>query len=109
MLRDLIGEVAAGGGAVVFTDHRESVVSARASAVHHLSGGRLTAAGTTALAEISLLLPEELDLPWPRLPGVLSVRHTGRDTISLRVAQDRCDDLLRTALASGCSVRLVRR
>jgi ABC-type uncharacterized transport system ATPase subunit len=46
-LNGMIGEVAAAGGAVAFTDHRESVVEAVAGRVLSLRDGRLRSTGAS--------------------------------------------------------------
>ncbi|MFB6894281.1 ATP-binding cassette domain-containing protein [Kitasatospora sp. NPDC056327] len=68
VLADLIGETAAGGGTVVFTDHREAVAAARATTVGAVAGGRVVlrsgggpstseATGPAAPAQIVLTAP----------------------------------------------------
>ncbi|MEV7286367.1 ATP-binding cassette domain-containing protein [Streptomyces sp. NPDC093252] len=117
VLAEFIGEVAARGGSVVFTDHREATVDTRADGVHTLAGGRITrrpggdrpAGGRTARAELLLTVPPHTGaaapaaLDWPGLPGVLhAVRRDGE--VVLRVTRDRTDAVLLAALREGWSV-----
>jgi ABC-type multidrug transport system ATPase subunit len=115
ILRELIGEVAADGGAVVFTDHREAVVAAEASAAYRLVRGRLTEAGPPPAepAHVVLALPDGASPaagpPWERIPGVRRVEHPGPGQVAIRVADEGCDALLLAAIRAGWSVRSVRR
>jgi ABC-type multidrug transport system ATPase subunit len=115
VLAEIIVEVAAAGGAVVFTDHRESVTRAHASRTYRIESGRLT--GTTetdepAVATVAVVVappahggrPRPVD--WRALSGVVAVR-THREDVALRVEADHSDELLSTALRHGWSVRLV--
>ncbi|MCP2163683.1 ATP-binding cassette domain-containing protein [Goodfellowiella coeruleoviolacea] len=113
VLSEIITEVAAAGGCVVFTDHREAVTSANATRTHRISGGRLSSAdrpagaGHAAAARVVLAWPAERGRPdapdWPALPGVRQVAD-GDGRVSLRVAEAHCDALLLTALTRGWSV-----
>ena len=119
VLAELIGEVAAAGGAVVFTDHREAVVSANASVICHIAGGRLSTVpvdhrgapgGDRAVAHVELTAvdPYAAAPDWARLPGVVGAAARDR-AVSLTVADRYCDELLLHAIRSGWSVRGVRR
>jgi ABC-type multidrug transport system ATPase subunit len=116
-LGDLIAELAADGGRVIFTDHREAVVGLRASVTYRLERGRLTAAApaSAAVEQAHVVLVatgahhSTAELEWRRLPGVRSVRHTGRDAVSIQVADQHCDGLLITAIRAGWSVQRVER
>ncbi|MER7706973.1 ATP-binding cassette domain-containing protein [Kitasatospora sp. NPDC097605] len=118
VLAELIAETAADGGAVVFTDHREAVAEARATATRALAGGRLTAradavpsapAPPAPPAEIVLTGPPGPAAPdWQVLPGVLALARRGPE-LHLRVEQPHTDAVLLTALRHGCSVRAVTR
>lgn len=113
-LAELIAEVAARGGAVVFTDHREAVADTRTDGVYVIDGtGRVTRQqGQRATVELVLTTPATGALPegvnWDALPGVLSHGmqdadgSTGR--VALRVARDHSDEVLLTALRHGWSV-----
>jgi ABC-type Mn2+/Zn2+ transport system ATPase subunit len=118
-LREMIGELAAGGTAVVFTDHREAVSKATASTVYRLTQGRLTEAlpdyadPVVDMATVVLVRPEG---PWPagepdwaRDPGVLRVARAGSHTASVTVVGEHCDALLSAALGAGWSVERVER
>ncbi|MFD7548716.1 ATP-binding cassette domain-containing protein [Streptomyces sp. NPDC059816] len=125
VLAEVITEVAEAGGAVVFTDHRESVSRARATATYAVRQGRVTA--LPAVAELStgrpaaetrphaevgpateVVLtpraggPSARPLDWTAV-GALSHAVRGPDTV-LRVDPAHCDTLLLTALRSGWSV-----
>lgn len=115
VLAELIDEVAAQGGAVVFTDHREAVTARHADAVHLLSGGRLSLRegppreGGARSVELVLTAPagaapDEPD--WHALPGVTHIALRGEARV-LRVRRDRSDAVLLTALRRGWSVDAV--
>ncbi|MDR7278034.1 ABC transporter ATP-binding protein [Catenuloplanes atrovinosus] len=111
VLAELIAETAREGGAVVFTDHREAVVSASASVIYRIAGGRLsTAPSGEALAFVELV-DAALDAPepdWWRLPGVLEA---GREdaVVTLEIVAKYADELIFQALGNGWSVQSVRR
>ncbi|WP_063746611.1 ATP-binding cassette domain-containing protein [Catenuloplanes japonicus] len=111
VLAELIEETARDGGAVVFTDHREAVVSASASVIYRISGGRLsTAASGEAMAFLELV-DASLDAPepdWWRLPGVLEAQREGA-VVRLEVVSKYADELMFQALGNGWSVQSVRR
>jgi ABC-2 type transport system ATP-binding protein len=135
VLADLIRDVAADGGTVVFTDHRESVVRANASAIYELGDERLrrvAAVATTAEeaevtgdAEEVAGVAEVVASPngagpaghagsaghvdWSAFAsGVTEVTRHGR-YVTLRVAGERCDALLLEIIHKGWSVISVRR
>jgi ABC-type multidrug transport system ATPase subunit len=116
VLAELIGEVAADGGVVVFTDHRDAVVRATATAVYRIAGGVLApAADLIAAAEPDVAFvelapgaghPEEPH--WPSLPGVLSASPEPTGVV-LEVAGEHADELIFQAIRNGWSVVGVRR
>ncbi|MFD0274162.1 ABC transporter ATP-binding protein [Kitasatospora sp. NPDC127111] len=114
VLGELIEEVAAEGGAVVFTDHREAVTETRATGVHVIGeGGRVTGRGgrpvadAAAVAEIVLRVAADGAGPagpdWDALPGVLSAARRG-DALVLRVERRHSDAVLLAALRHRWSV-----
>jgi ABC-type multidrug transport system ATPase subunit len=109
-LSEIIAEVAQAGGAVVFTDHRESVIRANASHSYRIAAGRLAplAASTgpdhAMLTEVVLHAPGESEVDWYGSAGVVTVTRTAERTTIL-VTRDHCDALLLTALRAGHSVR----
>lgn len=124
-LRELIAGIAAGGAAVVFTDHRESVVSASATRVCTIDDGLLTerptapaparpASAVTLAATVmkdcfaapagTPAPPERLD--WHVLPGVLTVEEHA-DRVEVLVARESHDALLVRAITGGWSVTAV--
>ncbi|MFE7559983.1 ATP-binding cassette domain-containing protein [Kitasatospora sp. NPDC057500] len=112
VLAELIAETAAEGGAVVFTDHREAVAEAHATATRTIADGRVTrtASGSSCAppAEIVLSGPGPAAPDWPALPGVLAL--TRRESeLHLRVEQAHADAVLLAALGHGWSVRAVTR
>ncbi|GAA1961052.1 ABC transporter ATP-binding protein [Amycolatopsis minnesotensis] len=110
VLAELLAEVAGDGGAVVFTDHRESVVRATASAAYRIDGGRLGAwrdGGQVATVDL-VAAAEREQVDWPGLPGVLRADH-GVGSVMVVVEGKHCDELLVTAIRSGWSVAGVRR
>ncbi|MCC3651209.1 ABC transporter ATP-binding protein [Streptomyces sp. S07_1.15] len=113
VLAELIGEVAAQGGAVVFTDHHEAILKAHAGGVYAISDGRVTwrggrqARSRTSPVELVLTAPPTGVMPvevnWPALPGVAGTARRG-DAVVLRVAREHSDAVLLTALRHGWSV-----
>ncbi|MET8830531.1 ABC transporter ATP-binding protein [Streptomyces sp. NPDC004610] len=115
VLAELIGEVAAQGGSVVFTDHREATVDTRADGVYALAGGRVTrrpgddrSPGSRApMAEVLLTVPRTgatpAEVDWPGLPGVVDAARRDGGVV-LRVTGDRSDAVLLRALRQGWSV-----
>ncbi|MET9295613.1 ABC transporter ATP-binding protein [Streptomyces sp. NPDC003077] len=119
VLAEIMTEVAAAGGTVVFTDHRESVTRARATRTYTVSEGRVSLRGPeperTAPRPSSdiVLTPARTgaaprDLDWARMDGVLTVRRE-KAAIRMTVARERSDTLLFTALRHGWSVERVTR
>jgi ABC-type multidrug transport system ATPase subunit len=113
VLAELIAEVAARGGAVVFTDHREAINETHASGAYVISDGRVTwrggrHAGRRALMiELVLTVPPTDIMPvevnWSALPGVVdTVQRDGE--VVLRVARKYSDAVLLTALQHRWSV-----
>jgi len=108
-------EVAAGGGAVIVTDHRESVVDAAADRICRLDLGELVADDLVARRRDAVVLIE-VDCPDPAsaapgvepLHGVLGVRpdHHG---LRIRATHAASNDLLRTLLERGLWIRRVER
>ncbi|WP_380286075.1 ATP-binding cassette domain-containing protein [Kitasatospora purpeofusca] len=114
VLAELIAETAAGGGAVVFTDHREAVAEAHATAVREIADGRVTRRADADRgdgappAEIVLTGPGPDAPDWQALPGVLALTRRGPE-LHLRVDQAHADAVLLTALRHRWSVRAVTR
>ncbi|WP_234021742.1 ATP-binding cassette domain-containing protein [Streptomyces sp. 351MFTsu5.1] len=117
VLAEIMSEVTASGGTVVFTDHRESVTRARATRTYTVSNGHVSLQGsdpwTTELEPASDIVltagrdgrvPQ--DLAWEHLDGVLAV---SRDVtrVRVRVQRESTDALLFTALQHGWSVERV--
>ncbi|MFE6869741.1 ATP-binding cassette domain-containing protein [Kitasatospora sp. NPDC057692] len=134
VLAELIAETAAEGGSVVFTDHREALAEAHATAVRAIADGRVTAraapgpGAAVPPAELVLAGPAP-DAPapdatapdaaapdaaapdapdWRELPGVLALTRRGPE-LHLRVDQAHADAVLLTALRHRWSVRAVTR
>ncbi|MFB7469548.1 ATP-binding cassette domain-containing protein [Kitasatospora sp. NPDC056184] len=114
VLAELIAETAAAGGTVVFTDHREAVAEAHATAVREIADGRVTArahpdpSASAPPAELVLTGPAPDAPDWRRLPGVLALTRRGPE-LHLRVDQAHADAVLLTALRHRWSVRAVTR
>ncbi|MEV6979434.1 ABC transporter ATP-binding protein [Kitasatospora sp. NPDC093806] len=113
VLAGLIAEVAADGGAVVFTDHREAIAVAHATATRAIADGRLTVPAGAEHAEIVVTgpgpSPDRSALPdWSALPGVLGLARHGAD-LHLRVEPPHTDAVLLTALRHRFSVQRVTR
>jgi ABC-type multidrug transport system ATPase subunit len=108
-------EVAAAGGAVVVTDHRESVVDATADRICRLDLGELVADDLVARRRDAVVLIE-VDCADPAgaapgvepLHGVLGVRpdHHG---LRIRATHAASNDLLRALLERGFWIRRVER
>ncbi len=114
-LAELIRETSRAGGAVVFTDHREAVVAANASAVYRVVDGRLHARPRPGDAGVRVAHVEltptgaGAEAPhWPSLPGVVDVT-VGEGSVALAVLDPYCDELLFHAIRNGWSVAGVRR
>ncbi|SES45916.1 ATP-binding cassette domain-containing protein [Actinokineospora terrae] len=107
VLATIIAEVAAAGGAVVFTDHRESVTRANATRIHRIHDGRIAEATPPGRAVVEVALTrsaEDTEDPgWDEVDGVLTaVTHQGQ--LFVRVDRDHSDALLTIALRHGWSV-----
>ncbi|PPK67051.1 ABC transporter ATP-binding protein [Actinokineospora auranticolor] len=104
VLAGIIAETAAKGGAVVFTDHRESVTRANATHIHRIADGRISDPVTTDREVVEVVLTTGTHDPgWSGLTGVLSTAtHDGQHII--RVDREHSDALLTTALRHGWSV-----
>jgi ABC-type uncharacterized transport system ATPase subunit len=106
VLASTMATVAADGGTVVFTDHRESVVRTNATRVYRITGGRISPVDIDRSAPVPvttmvLRSPEDggLDL----FSGALSVRRDGSRVV-VAVAADDADRVLLEALRRGWSV-----
>ncbi|QGV77234.1 ABC transporter ATP-binding protein [Streptomyces ficellus] len=117
MLAEIMTDVAASGGIVLFTDHRESVTRAQATRTYRVGDGRVSprgpetrAAAHRTVADVVLTadrdgrVPE--DLAWERLDGVLAV-HRDTTGVRVRVLRESTDALLLAALRHGWSVGTV--
>ncbi|MER6703920.1 ATP-binding cassette domain-containing protein [Streptomyces fumanus] len=113
VLSELIGETAAQGGAVVFTDHREAIAETHAEGVHVISDGRVTSHGGgrggrgAAVVELVLAVPpaggRPAEVNWSALPGVDDSASRDGEVV-LRVAREHLDAVLLTALRHRWSV-----
>ncbi|MFJ8434814.1 ATP-binding cassette domain-containing protein [Kitasatospora sp. NPDC094019] len=118
VLAAILAEVAADGGAVVFTDHREALARTHATAVHIVAGGRVAQrpavapGGPVPPAVVVLTRPGGPDGPDPAgvldLPGVRVAERRGAE-LHLRVDHARTDAVLLAALRDHWSVRAVTR
>ncbi|MEI5032526.1 ABC transporter ATP-binding protein [Streptomyces sp. S1A(2023)] len=117
VLAEIMTEVAASGGTVVFTDHRESVTRARATLTYTVSRGHVALKGPETRATEQRPVSDVVltagrdgrvpqDLGWEQLDGVLTV---SRDAMGVRmsVGRESTDALLFTALQHGWSVERV--
>ncbi|GAA3033364.1 ATP-binding cassette domain-containing protein [Actinokineospora globicatena] len=107
VLATIIAEVAAAGGAVVFTDHRESVTRANATRIHRIHDGRIAEATAPGRAIVEVALTQSgqdtEDPGWDEVDGVLTaVTHQGQ--LFVRVDRDHSDALLTIALRHGWSI-----
>lgn len=113
VLTELIDEVAAQGGAVVFTDHREAIAQAHAGGVYVISDGRGTwrdgrhAGRRASMAELVLAVPPTgvvpVEVNWSALPGVVDTVQRDAEVV-LQVAREHSDTVLLTALQHRWSV-----
>ncbi|MEU9556291.1 hypothetical protein AB0E03_12880 [Streptomyces fumanus] len=110
VLSELIGETAAQGGAVVFTDHREAIAETHADGVHVISDGRVTShrgGRAAAVVELVLAVPpaggRPAEVNWSALPGVEDSAPRDGEVV-LRVAREHLDAVLLTALRHRWSV-----
>ncbi|SCK11892.1 ABC-type multidrug transport system, ATPase component [Streptomyces sp. AmelKG-E11A] len=118
VLGELVEEVAARGGAVVFTDHREAIAGAHATGSYAIAAGRVTASGhqdtahSATLGDLTLALaarpsgPSPDDVRWDTVPGVVAVSRRD-DALALRVAREHSDAVLMLALRHHWSVDAV--
>ncbi|MFI1169702.1 ATP-binding cassette domain-containing protein [Streptomyces sp. NPDC020801] len=107
VLTEFIDEVAAQGGAVVFTDHRETIAETHASGAYAISDGRVAwrggqhAGDRASMVELVLTLPPTGIMPvevnWYALPGVVDAARRG-EAVILRIAREYSDAVLLTAL-----------
>ncbi|MGW1026401.1 ATP-binding cassette domain-containing protein [Streptomyces sp. NPDC002577] len=107
VLAEFIDEVAAQGGSVVFTDHREAITQTHASGAYTISDGRVTLLGgrhagrRTSMVELVLTVPPISVMPdevnWSALPGVVDTAKRGGEVV-LRVEREHSDAVLLTAL-----------
>jgi ABC-type multidrug transport system ATPase subunit len=109
-LGEILADVRAGGGCVVFTDQREAVAATHATRIERIDGGRLTEEPVTDVVEAARIELRALagTAALGEQPGVLGTWERAGVTV-VAVAGDHCDELLRTALAGGWSVLSVRR
>ncbi|MFG2115430.1 ATP-binding cassette domain-containing protein [Streptomyces sp. NPDC048718] len=118
VLGEFIDEVAAQGGAVVFTDHREAITGTHANGAYAITDGRVTwrggahAEGPALMADLVLTAPvtgaAPAQLDWYSLPGVVDVARRGQGIV-LRVTREHSDTILMTALQHRWSVDTVAR
>ncbi|GAA3019159.1 ATP-binding cassette domain-containing protein [Streptomyces fulvorobeus] len=114
VLAEIMTEVSGAGGAVAFTDHRESVTRAHASQTYTVKQGRVTLRGPEAVVQryavtaVALGMPGHGGVPqeveWGTIAGVLSVAARGPGALLVEVEQDHADALLLVALRTGWSV-----
>ncbi|MGW3493847.1 ATP-binding cassette domain-containing protein [Streptomyces sp. NPDC001020] len=113
VLADFIGEVAAQGGAVLFTDHREAITETHADGAYAIDDGQVTwrggrpAGGRASVVEIVLAEPPTgvtpVEANWYEVPGVVDAARRG-EAIVLRVRREHSDAVLLTALQHRWSV-----
>jgi ABC-2 type transport system ATP-binding protein len=109
VLAQILGEVVAAGGAVVLTDHRESIARPHVTATYLLEDGRVSLGRPVAVAHVVLTGSRTAHpVAWSRRPGVTGATATP-DGVRIEVRPDRCDDLLLVALRAGWSVTRVHR
>lgn len=111
VLLEIMSEVTASGGTVVFTDHRESVTRARATRTYTVSKGHVSLQGPEpAASDVVLTVGRDgrvpQDLTWEHLDGVLTVSRHGTH-VKVCVQRTSTDALLFTALQHGWSVERV--
>ncbi|MFI2506482.1 ABC transporter ATP-binding protein [Streptomyces sp. NPDC018972] len=113
VLAEFIDEVAARGGAVVFTDHREAITETHADGTYVIHDGLVTRRGAlparsrASTVELVLTVPPDGVVPdevdWSALPGVADTSRRGGEVV-LRVAREHSDAVLLTALRHRWSV-----
>lgn len=117
VLAEIMTEVAASGGTVLFTDHRESVTRARATRTYTVVRGRVSLSGPEPrvteqrpASDVVLTAGRDgripQDLAWDQMDGVLTVSQDVA-RVRLRVARESIDALLFTVLQHGWSVEYV--
>ncbi|MER7580196.1 ABC transporter ATP-binding protein [Kitasatospora sp. NPDC097691] len=116
VLGEFIDDVAAHGGAVVFTDHREAITETHARSAYAITDGRVTRRGgpragaPAPMVELVLTVPAGDTVPaevdWYALPGVADAARRGRYLV-VRVTREHSDTALLTALQHGWSVDAV--
>ena len=116
ILGEFIDEVAAHGGAVIFTDHREALTETHATGAYTITDGRVTWRGDThteapaPMVELVLTVPTTGAVParldWYALPGVVAATQQGQGIV-LRVTREHSDTVLLTALQHLWSVDAV--
>ncbi|MEV7590011.1 ABC transporter ATP-binding protein [Streptomyces sp. NPDC089922] len=116
-LAEIMAEVVAGGGTVVFTDHRESVTRILATRTYTVAEGRVAlrgpepcTAGRRPTSDVVLTAGPGDRVPpestWAELDGVLT-EHQEAAGVRLRVRRESVDAVLLTALRDGWSVESV--
>ncbi|MCN9241538.1 ABC transporter ATP-binding protein [Streptomyces sp. RY43-2] len=113
ILAEFIGEVAARGGAVLFTDHREAITKKHADGAYAITDGQVTWRGgrrardRASMVELVLTMPSSgiapAEVDWYALPGVVDAARRG-EALVLRVARGQSDAVLLTALRKQWSV-----
>jgi ABC-type multidrug transport system ATPase subunit len=113
VLAEFIDEVAAQGGAVVFTDHREAITERHASGIYVINDGLVTwhggqhAQSRSSMVELIVTVPPTGVMPvavdWSALPGVVDTSERGKEVV-LRVAREHADAVLLRALQHRWSV-----
>jgi ABC-2 type transport system ATP-binding protein len=108
VLAQILGEVVAGGGAVVLTDHREAGRRPHATMTYLLTDGRVTPARPAAVRVALTGRRGSRPVDWSRLPGVITAADVP-DGVHIEVSPDGSDDLILVGLRAGWSVAQVRR
>ena len=105
VLTGIIADVSNGGGIVVFTDHRESVVGRHATSVHRIADGRLSQVEhePVLITRLVLRTPDAAGPEDVVLAGTRSVERDGDRIIVWADASD-ADRVLFDALRRGWSV-----
>ncbi|MEV7511167.1 ABC transporter ATP-binding protein [Streptomyces sp. NPDC091201] len=117
VLAEIMAEVVAGGGTVVFTDHRESVTRILATRTYTVAEGRVAlrgpepcTAGRRPTSDVVLTAGRGDRVPpdstWAELDSVLT-EHQEAARVRLRVRRESVDAVLLTALRNGWSVESV--
>lgn len=114
VLAEIMHETTHGGGTVVFTDHRESVVQANSTRSYRVADSRVTPGDPAAAAlprrEMRIVLKapvNELGIPrsadWHALAGVRTARADG-EHVTIHADPARADGLIVAALRDGWSM-----